>query len=171
MAFDWKNIITPSGVTTSYNEIKQLEAEIGFILPSDYREFLLKYNGGPVVFEHDIPVPALSCDVCVKYLYPVSMDIPFVGVREARHMQIMNKLALRKTIEIGGGYGEGFFYLVLDGHQKGSVQYIFADDLFPEDENVWDNGYIEMMKSMVFICDTFDSLGVKILNNPSLNQI
>ena len=97
----WERIVQPSGAVISATEVQQFEAELGFSLPEDYRNFMLTLNGGKVLVDHDIPVEGLFGAAFVHYLYPFSKPSPFLGIKEARRQQECSRLCLRQAIEIG----------------------------------------------------------------------
>ena len=129
MSFDWAQVIRPCLVKPTAAELDGFEEAIGFALPIDYRDFMLAFNGGTVLVEHDIHVPALSCEVFVSNFLPLTEERPSLGLVEARLMQEELRLCLRQALRIGGDMGTGFFYLLLAGDETGAVYYGFKDDI------------------------------------------
>jgi hypothetical protein len=165
MSFDWPSIIKPSGYSTTLREVELFEVQLGFTLPDDYKDFLLRTNGGKVIVEHTIEVPELSADVFVHYFYPLSAASPFLGVIEARKYQEESKLCLRQAIQIAGDMGTGFFYLILAGSDRGGVYFIFKDDEPPVSDLDWDSWQFQIPEEMIEVSSNFDELGHRILEN------
>ena len=165
MYFNWRKVVTPSGIPVSLNAIRGFEDEMGFRLPSDYVAFLVNINGGKVSLDHDIRLPQLMCSVYVEYLYPVSASAPFVGILEARRTQAAMRLCLSESIEIGGDGGTGFFFLLLDGPKRGTVHYIFKDDLACLGDSVWTGHATDTPAEMTPVSSCFDALGETIVRD------
>jgi hypothetical protein len=164
MPFNWKSIVEPSGSLVVADQLNAFEAELGFVLPDDYRAFLLSVNGGNVLVDHDIYSPELSCDVGVNYLWPLTAKHPFIGIKESRDLQTKNRIALRQATKIGDDMGTGFFFLMLDGPERGAIYFSFKDDL-PMLEGDWYSKDVRIPDGMVRICSTFDDLGRLIVEN------
>lgn len=162
MKFDWSSHLKPSGSLPSLSQLQLFEADLGFFLPDDYREFLLTLNGGKVLVDHDIFVSELYCDVSLNCLWPLTKESPSLGILEARDVQVRQRLALRQAIRIGDDMGTGFFFLILDGKEKGSVYFGFKDDL-PMREGDWYSTEVCIPDCMVKISQTFSDLGRTIV--------
>jgi hypothetical protein len=161
----WERIVHPSGVTVSSIEVEQFEAELGFPLPEDYRNFILTLNGGKVSIDHDIPVEGLFGAAFVHYLYPFSKPSPFLGIKEARKQQECSRLCLRQAIEIGDDMGTGAYYIILDGPQRGAIYFIFNEARESLSQDQWDAPQVRIPRDMILVAPDFDSLGEAILAN------
>src|SRR2546422_204645 len=117
MHFDWSRVLKPSGDPARSERLMEFEGRIGFDLPDDYRNFLLKFNGGRVVVEHDIRTPDIPFDLGVDYLFPLSAQSPALGIIQARDMQVSNRLCLRQGLATGHDGGTGDYYLILAGEK------------------------------------------------------
>jgi SMI1 / KNR4 family (SUKH-1) len=164
----WHDLIKPSGRPISLKDIEAFEADIGYTFPDDYRQFLLAYNGGTVVFEHDIPIPDMpGGGVFVKYLWALSVASPSLGVKESRAIQTIYRQCLRQAVIIGDDWGTGYFFLILDGVERGAVYFIYKDGMPQLSEEEWESWEIHIPEDMVKITSDFDSLAELITNNPS----
>lgn len=164
MAFDWNQLIKPSGYSATREEIVQFESELGFGLPDDYRGFLLEYNGGEVTCDHELVPSGLEAgsDFAVSMLDQLSEADPGIGVRERRELQTHSRLCLRQAICIGDDMGTGFFYLILDSPEKGAVYFTYKDDRELLSERKWNAEEIIIPSTMVKIASSFTELGQSI---------
>jgi hypothetical protein len=163
MNFDWSRVVNPSGPSVRPEQLEEFEAVLGFDLPKDYRNFLLKFNGGKVVVDHDIEVRELPFELGVHYLLPLTASSPSMGVIETRDIQVRHRLCSRQVLEIADDMGTGCYYLVLAGENRGAVYFIWNEDrpmLSPAD---WDSWEVRIPSDMVEISSTFDALGQLIL--------
>jgi hypothetical protein len=64
----WQRVLRPSGAEVFERDVEQFEAELGFSLPEDYRNFMLSFNGGRVLVDHDIQIEGLFGGAFVHYL-------------------------------------------------------------------------------------------------------
>ena len=161
----WERLVHPSGAAVSATEIQEFEAELGFSLPEDYRNFLLTLNGGKVLVDHQLPVEGLFGAAFVHYLYPFSKPSPFLGIKEARKQQECSRLCLRQAIEIGDDMGTGSYFIILDGSQRGGVYFIYNDDRDSISKAQWEDVRVRIPKDMVLVAPDFDGLGEAILAN------
>jgi hypothetical protein len=161
----WERIAHPSGVAVTPIEIQQFEAELGFSLPEDYRNFVLTLNGGKVLVDHELLLEGLFGAAFVHYLYPFSKPSPFIGIKEARKQQECSRLCLRQAIEIGGDLGTGSYFIILDGSQRGAVYFIYNDDRDSISKAQWEDVRVRIPKDMVLVAPDFGSLGEAILAN------
>jgi hypothetical protein len=164
---NWEKIIQPYGGAATDEEVKRFEDEIGFELPDDYRRFLLTFNGGKIIPEHDIWIPEISCDIGVNYLWPLTTPSPSLGIVEARHLQECNRFCVKQAMVIGDDGGTGFFYLVLAGEKKGATYFIWKDDVFTLPPHDWESWEIRIPDDFVEISPDFDSLEKMIIENAS----
>jgi hypothetical protein len=155
-------LLAPSLMPVSSGAIERFEAKLGFVLPTDYRVFLLDYNGGKIRFEHTIHLLKLASETFLNYLYPLSAPSPFLGITESRELQELNRVCLPQAIFIGDDMGTGFFFLILDGVERGSVYFAFKDDL-PIREADWYADGIKIPGCMEKISSSFREFGELIL--------
>jgi hypothetical protein len=162
MEFNWPSILKPSGNKTDWSQLRRFESDLGFNLPNDYRAFLLALNGGKVFIDHEIHIPELSCDVFVNYLWPLTSASPAIGIKESRDIQVIYRQAVRQALKIGDNMGTGFFFLILDGNERGAVYFGFKDDL-PMREGDWFSSEVRIPDCMARISPTFTDLGRTIM--------
>ncbi len=165
MSFDWLKILKPIGNPPTPQDIIEFEEIVGLDLPDDYRNFLMAFNGGEIMIEHDIRVPGIPFDLGVWYFWPLSAPSPFLGIREARRMQAEERMCLRQAIAVGGDGGTGHYYLLLTGEKRGAVFFIWLDDRpqLPCDE--WETWDVRIPEEMVEVAPDFDSLGELVLTS------
>jgi SMI1 / KNR4 family (SUKH-1) len=163
---DWPSIVKPTGLPIDTQQVQSFESELGYKLPEDFRDFLLNFNGGVVVVDHDIYSPALSCDLGVNSFLPLTEASPFLGIREARDIQVKNKFGPREALMIANDGGTGFFYMILDGEERGAVYFSWKDDV-PDREGEWFYNSVVIPDSMVKVSSSFSELGQQILDNRS----
>ncbi len=162
--FNWSSILNPSGRKIDLSELRQFEAILGSILPDDYRAFLLALNGGHVFIDHEIHVPELSSDTFLNCLWPLTAESPSLGIKEAHDIQVKQRLGLRQAVRIGDDMGTGFFFLILDGNERGAVYFSFKDDLALR-EGDWYSTKVCIPRCLAKISQTFTQFGKKILLN------
>lgn len=133
-------------------EVLNFESEIGFVLPDDYREFLIKYNGGiPEIKYSTFTIDELKEDIGLQVLYGLNLE-ENLDLREW-HEEYGDDL-LDDCLIIGHGLGFGFIVLVNSPEASGIY---FWDNAFElenssEDENIYKisdtfREFIEKIKS------------------------
>lgn len=165
MSFDWSYIVKANKTSIRSEDLQRFEQSLGFEFPEDYRDFLLRFNGGRVIIEHDIWVPGSPFELGVDYFTPLTAPNPFLGIIEARDLQERNRWCLRQALSIGHDGGTGDYYLVLAGEKEGAVFFIWLDDrpkLSPPD---WDTWEVRIPPDMIEVSPTFDDLGQLILDS------
>lgn len=164
----WKNIVRPSGFPVSENKIKDFENSIGFDLPADYRNFLLRFNGGKVIQNHEIYVPEFSSQIAIAIydFLPFTETASYLGIQKARSIQEFEKLCMRQAICIGDDNGTGFFYLILAGERRGAIYFSFQDDIPMLSDEEWESDEIKISEWMAKVSPDFDSLADVIMENP-----
>src|SRR5262245_37653867 len=115
MNIDWSTIVEGNQSPLKTQDLIRLEERLGVSLPSDYRQFLLRFNGGRVVVEHKLSVPETPFDLGVEYLSPLTAPPPGMGVVEARDLQEATRMCLKEVLSIGHDGGTGDYYLILSG--------------------------------------------------------
>ena len=170
MDFDWSTILTTSGSLVRSEDLRRFEDDIGFDLPDDYRNFLLRFNGGRVIVEHHLWAPELDSHLLVNYLSPLTSPSPFVGLVEARDIQLRYRMCMRQGIESGDNMGTGFYYLILAGEKRGAVFFIYKEDRPKLSQAEWENWEVRIPDDMVEVSPDFDSFGELILANSDLRR-
>lgn len=118
-------------------EIFKLEEEIGFILPNDYKEFLINFNGGvPEVKYSTFKLNELEENIGLQVLYGLNLE-ENLDLREW-YEEYEDDL-LDDCLIIGHGIGFGFIVLVNSPEISGVY---FWDNSFElenssEDENIY----------------------------------
>lgn len=161
----WQRVLRPSGAEVFERDVEQFEAELGFSLPEDYRNFMLSFNGGRVLVDHDIQIEGLFGGAFVHYLYPLSKPGFSPSIKQARKEQECSRFCLRQAIEIGNDMGPGAYYIILDGPQRGAVYFIFNEDRESLSDKQWNATRVRIPQDMILVAPDFDSLGEAILAN------
>ena len=118
-------------------EIFKLEEEIGFILPNDYKEFLINFNGGvPEVKYSTFKLNELEENIGLQVLYGLNLE-ENLDLRE--WYEEYEEDLLDDCLIIGHGIGFGFIVLVNSPEVSGVY---FWDNSFElenssEDENIY----------------------------------
>jgi hypothetical protein len=161
----WSELLSPSGLLATEQEIASFEARVGFALPGDYRAFLLRINGGAMIGWRSTSIPELD-DFGVSTLYPLSAEPPRFGLVQSRIAQETCRRGPRQSIIIGDDGGTADFFLILDGRERGSVYHGYQDDpVFLEWED-WSSNRIVMPECMVRVASSFESLGHLMASAP-----
>lgn len=154
---NWNDVIDPAGKCPQLTDVAQFERQVGFLLPNDYKKFLLEINGGKVKAP-ELILDDGNTEISMAYLFPFSADPPNRGVKEGRVWQVANKISLRQSIEIGDDMGTGFFYLILAGRYFGNVFFIYKDERPLLTDEVWSSNSVVIPETMIFIASSFSGL-------------
>jgi len=166
MDFDWSTLVSRNAKSANNEDLQRFEAELGFELPEDYREFLLAFNGGRVFLDHDINLLQPPYDgLLVNYFLPLSAPSPFMGIIEVRDLQVRFRLCLRQALQIADDMGTGFYYLILAGEKRGAVYFIWKDGMPMLPQSDWEAWEAVIPSEMVELSPTFDALGQIILDH------
>lgn len=164
---NWLDIILPSNVFCDAQVLQKFECDIGCRLPSDYRDFLLKYNGGKITAEHNLQATICGYDeeeLGLSYLLPLSKDTPLSGgVIQMRGFRSENKIGIERAIEIGDDGGTGFFFLMLAPRFFGQVYFCWKD-VMQSNSPDWASGIESIPDYMGLVSMSFAELGEKIKN-------
>jgi hypothetical protein len=165
MSFDWHKVIKPTGDPPPLAEVSRFEESIGLDLPCDYRDFLLKFNGGEVITEHDIGLAETPFVLGVESFWSLTAPSPGLGISEGRRMQTAQKWCLRQSIGIADDGGTGHYYLILAGEKAGGVYFVWLDERSIRSEEDWETWEVRIPEEMIEVSPDFDSLGELILSN------
>lgn len=121
-------------------EISNFENALGYVLPDDYREFLLKYNGGVCELKNIImPISAYLCDLFG--LYPDNFDAAFMKLRLPHHPELTElwgqlPLNLLPIGEVDSGdmiaikFHENKAEIVVIDHEEGDIDILVTANSF-----------------------------------------
>ena len=147
-----KTVIEPRGKLT-HKDIIDLETQLGFTLPDDYKEFLKENNGGypDVNVDHSFYVEDANNEetgIEILYGYKTGADPAdiLLWMKEYGH-----KLP-PKTVIIGNDYAHGFLLICCEGEDDGVYlwDHTYSFPTTNEDENTY------------YLCGTFSELiGIK----------
>jgi hypothetical protein len=165
VSFDWHKVIKPVGNPPSLAEVSRFEESIGLDLPDAYRDFLLKFNGGEVITDHDIRLPESPFIFGVWSFWPLTASSPGLGISEGRQMQLEENWCLRQAIAIADDGGTGYYYLILAGEKAGAIYFVWLDERPILSEEDWETWEVRIPEEMIEVSADFDSLGELILSS------
>jgi hypothetical protein len=150
--------IKPATDETTEAELLALEKLLNAKLPSSYRAFLLKTNGGePRECGIDFAAPKLKRKGdTISYLFEVSDD-PTYGL--APMMEDFGSDIPPGMIFIGNSPGGNYFLLSLRAKSYGQV---FYKDHDYEDKTAFDETKGELPESVVKIADSFEEFQARL---------
>lgn len=158
MYYKWDTILKNFSSPPSEDDITRFEFRIGAKLPEEYKQFLFTYNGGSVLFEHEINLPSLDFPIDVQYLDAFSASFPDAGILEVRKLEECESWGAKSWVRIGADSGTGYYYLSVDPNTYGMVAYAYKDDV-PNAGNEWGQNSKAIPTWLHHVCDDFDSLG------------
>lgn len=134
-------IILPYENLPTESDVQAFEAEFGYTLPSDYRQFLLTYNGG----KFQTPQNALDDDLSLCFPgEPVGQDLADVKFHAPRNLwdialfhgllrkpgkygdlrelyHFFNEVAPTELLPIASQIGNAKYFLCVDGPRRGMI--------------------------------------------------
>lgn len=146
-------IIHDSRVTLVEADLVHFEQQLGFTLPSDYRAFLLRHNGGypePNYF----PIANFPLDdygilewlLCLEEGY--TLDI-------RRHLEVYRDRIPQGLLPIARDPGGNILCLSLNEHDKGTIFYW-------DHEGEVGEGAVPDLENVYFVAHSFDDLLSKL---------
>jgi hypothetical protein len=126
----------------SEEAVRKLEKDFRIKLPEDYRDFLIRDNGGSVTGGH-LYVRDLEEDMPMGYFFGLGIKKGFADITEIN--EEYGDDIPKKSLLIGTDVGSGFILLVADGKNDGIWYYDHT--YFFDKSNDELNTY--------FICETF----------------
>ena len=123
---------------TTEGAICDYEATIGFKLPDDYREFLLKTNGGQQPEPECFRVETGEVSA-VSVLFPIANSSDYYDLRA--HFDHQKDELPRGVIPIGKDIGGNTICLALEGEERGSVLFMDHEAETGPHKDGWDNLY------------------------------
>ncbi|MPQ44940.1 SMI1/KNR4 family protein [Clostridium tarantellae] len=122
----------------SLEEIKIFEQSIGFSLPDDYKQFLIKYNGGTAKVRYsNFNVKDLNEDIPLDVLYGLNIEEKVLDLQYVNDEFIDD--IFPNSIIIGDDPGSSMIILINDNDFKG-IYYWDYSFYFPqssEEENTY----------------------------------
>lgn len=100
--------------------IDSFERELGYKLPTTYRNFLSEYNGGEPFNCGVISSDGFYADVSIRYFFSVSQD-PTFGLAHKYAIYSGAGRTPREMLPVGGDVGGNLILLALAGPKLGSV--------------------------------------------------
>jgi hypothetical protein len=159
--FNWTCVLAPDKGTADQRLLERFEDDIGFELPADYRDFLIKYNGGEIKIEHEIFIR--ETPLTVHFLWRLTAPRPSFGIIEGRDLQVRNRMCMRQAIGIGDDMGTGTYYMILEGDARGAVFFIWLDNRPMLSAKDWRNRNVCIPSEMMYVSPDFDSFGKMII--------
>lgn len=141
----------------SLETINNFEKSIGFLLPNDYKQFLMKYNGGTARIRYStFKVKELNENIPLDVLYGIGIEKKQLDLQEVNDEYIDDILA--NCIIIGDDPGAGMIVLINDDDFQG-IYY-------------WDHSFYFSQssdeKNIYKIADSFKDF-IDGLNDPQLD--
>lgn len=145
----------PNKVKVTKNRIKKFCAQIEVMLPEDYQEFLLTYNGGKFESTAMLLIPELDKKVALEYLYGFDYDLAHANTNlEKNYGYNFNYQLNGETLVIGHCKTEtGYLTLMIVHTEDLSGIYVcdlFYDEFALEESSEMNNSY--------YIASTFNEL-------------
>ena len=141
------------------SDIKQFETKLGIVLPSEYRDFLLKFNGGsPSPRNFDLPNEKANP---LHLFYGIGTSVKSDDLTEA--IKIFKGRIKNSLIPIASDPFGNQICLGVKGRQKGKVYF-------------WDHeseGLLFKIRSLTLIADSFEKFidGIYEYNDPNESLI
>lgn len=146
--------MTKTGPKLSEDDLIKLEKQIGFVVPSPYRKFLLAYNGGkPVPEFFEVPGWRYKQSL-VTELLGIIPGVKYADLEQ--NIKLMAGRLPRGFIPIGDDPGGNMIVISLDGPTRGKI-YFFDHENEPD----FSTDNLEDYSNMYLLDDDFD----KFLNN------
>lgn len=112
--------MTELGRTLSDGDVKSLEKELGFLLPSKYREFLLSYNGGRPI-PADFPITGFPNNPSGGIQIFLGIDRKYNSSNIAWSYKILSKRIPTFFLPIAGTDVGNLVCLAIGGENEGKV--------------------------------------------------
>jgi hypothetical protein len=154
----WQDVINKVSPDLNQEDLEALEAEIRIELPEDYREFLIQFNGGVILYTSEFPISEPPHSAYLYCLWPLSQPFPGLGIKESRLMDIGEQCFNPAVLRIGDDCGSGFWFIGTLGAIRGKVFYAYKEDYWSAticDECAAGHKHPE---GYGFVCDRFDEL-------------
>jgi hypothetical protein len=136
----------------SQDQVEAFEAEIGTILPDDYRQFLLRSNGGKIDWHELLTPEGELANVVISQVGGLCEE-PDLSLRAARRNYQGHELQIpRALLWIIGDLGGNAICLGLTGNYRGRV-YFWVHDEQPDPEE-WD-GEVETAGNVTLLANSF----------------
>lgn len=133
------NAIKSFGKTVE-NDIKSLEKVLNIKFPNDYKDFLLKTNGGSIPNDNtnEIVLKNIKKIINIDILYGVNTDNSCFDIEYWTKKYIDD--LFEKTVIIGDSLQNGFIVMICDGNNDGV--YYYDDSYYFDESNDENNVYI-----------------------------
>ena len=133
------NAIKSFGKTVE-NDIKNLEKVLNIKFPNDYKNFLLKTNGGSIPNDNtnEIVLKNIGKIINIDILYGVNTDNSCFDIEYWTKKYIDD--LFEKTVIIGDSLQNGFIVMICDGNNDGV--YYYDDSYYFDESNDENNVYI-----------------------------
>ena len=125
---------------TDENDIKSLEKVLNIRFPNDYKDFLLKTNGGSIPNDNtnEIVLKNIGKIINIDILYGVNTDNSCFDIEYWTKKYIDD--LFEKTVIIGDSLQSGFIVMICDGNNDGV--YYYDDSYYFDESNDENNVYI-----------------------------
>lgn len=162
---NWQDVIRKVNPHLDLKDLDSFEVEVGAMLPEEYREFLVRFNGGAILFESEFPIPEPPYSAYLYSLWPLSEASPGLGIKESRCLDSGWASFNPAILGIGNDCGTGFWLIGLLGLLRGKLFYAYKEDYWSAticDECAAGN---KQPEGYGFVCNRFDELPPLIYKN------
>lgn len=165
----WQDVIRKVNSDLDLADLDSFEGEIGATLPEDYREFLVRFNGGPILFDSEFPISEPPYSAYLFCLWPLSEPSPGSGIREARFRDIGQPFFNPAVLRIGDDCGSGFWMIGVLGPLRGKLFYAYKEDYWSTTICKECATGHKQPEEYGFVCDRFDELPPLIYEHRDLD--
>lgn len=123
---------------TSIEVVNKFENSIGFLLPEDYKNFLIEYNGGTAKIRYStFKAEGISENIPLDVLYGIGVEKKQLDLQRVNEEYIDD--VLPNCIIIGDDPGAGMIVLINDEDFKGVYywDHTFYFEQSSEEENIY----------------------------------
>jgi hypothetical protein len=154
----WQDVIRKFHSDLNLSDLESFEVEIGATLPKDYRDFLIRFNGGKILFDSEFPISEPPYSAYLFSLWPLSDPSPGLGIKESRFVDTGEPFFNPGVLRIGDDCGTGFWFIGMLGALRGKLFYAYKEDYWSA--TICDEcaaGH-KQPEGYGFVCDRFDEL-------------
>ena len=154
----WQDVIRKVNPDLDQNVLESLESEIGASLPEEYREFLIVFNGGGILYDSEFPISAPPYSAYLYSLWPLSEASPGLGIKESRFVDIGESFFNPSVVRIGDDGGTGFWFIGVLGLIRGKLFYASKEDYWSATICSDCAAGLKQPEGYAFVCNSFNEL-------------
>lgn len=154
----WQDVIRKVNPDLDQKGLESLEGEMGAELPTDYREFLIRFNGGVILYDCEFPISEPPFSAHLYCLWPLSGPSPGLGLKESRFVDLGEPFFNPAVLRIGDDGGTGFWFIGMLGSLRGKLFYAYKEDYWSATICEDCAAGLNPPEGYAFVCDRFDEL-------------